>query len=121
MKATRIQIVLALFMSVLTLQPALAANKNITTITGTQTRGSIGRNASLHCTPVTITTPKKIISITGYNKGFWISNSRGKRIMSFYKPNDSSAKGKTLPAGTYTIYPNLKDGANKASVTIKLK
>lgn len=90
------------------------------TISGSQTRGSAGQNATLHCNPVTIKSAKSITSISGSNQGFWIQKSTA-IIARYYKENDPSAKGKKLQPGTYYVYPNLKSGQKKATVTVVIK
>lgn len=116
MRSTLSKLAIIVFLSLLSLQITNAA----TSISGKQTKGSAGQNAKLQCSPVTIASPKRIASVTGSNAGFWIMKG-GSNVMKFYKSNDPSAIGKTLPAGTYYVYPNLKKGASTATVTITLK
>ena len=90
------------------------------TISGSQTKGSAGKNATLRCNPVTISSAKKITSISGSNAGFWIVKGSA-TIARYYKSNDPSARGKALSPGTYYVYPNLKKGQTQASVNVAVK
>lgn len=86
-------------------------------ISGEQSRGN-GSNAKLTSVAVTINKTMKIDKIEGNCAGFWIQ--QGSVITHKFYDNTSPV-GTTLKAGTYTIYPNLKDKQNKADVTITLK
>jgi hypothetical protein len=89
-------------------------------ITGTQTRGSAGQSATLTCSPVTINSPRVVSSISGSNEGFWIVQGSA-TVARFYKQNDPAARGLTLQPGTYYVYPNLKSGQQKATVTVVIR
>lgn len=108
-----------LFLAMLCIIPVQMAAAD-TTIAGSQTAGSPGSNAKLSCTPVKISKPMTISAVSGSNAGFWIQS--GPNIVArFNNENDASAVGKTLPAGTYTVYPNLPHGGKSATVKITLK
>ncbi|MDO9510603.1 MAG: hypothetical protein Q7J34_02485 [Bacteroidales bacterium] len=86
-------------------------------ISGEQTRGH-GSNAKLSSVAVTINKTMSIDKVEGNCAGFWIQ--QGSVIThKFY--DVTSPIGTTLKAGTYTIYPNIKDKQNSANVTITLK
>ncbi len=89
------------------------------TISGSQSKGSAGQNATLRCSPVTINATKKITGISGSNAGFWIVKG-STTIARYYKQNDSSAMGKVLSPGTYYVYPNLKNGQGQATVVVSI-
>jgi len=116
MKSLLSKLALVMFLGILSVQIASAG----ASISGKQTRGSAGQNAKLECTPVTINTTMKITAVTGDNEGFWIMKD-GATVGKFYKSNDPSAIGKSLPAGKYYVYPNLKKSAGTATVTVTLK
>jgi hypothetical protein len=86
------------------------------TLRGWQYRGAPGRNAKLESEPVTIRRGAVIESVEGGRAGFWIE---GTRRFSFDTP--AAARGASLPAGTYQVYPNLPRGAESASVTVVLR
>ncbi|MCB2089058.1 MAG: hypothetical protein R3E18_10845 [Sphingomonadaceae bacterium] len=90
--------------------PAMAGT---VTASGTQTRGVAGRNAELKGQAVSLPATCTISSVSGQNAGFWL---QGSRTITF---NDmASAKGRSVPAGTYNVYPNLKSGSGTASVQV---
>ena len=90
------------------------------TISGSQTKGTAGRNAKLDCKAVVIKKAVKVVAISGNNNGFWINNG-AVTIKRYYKPNDPAANGLTLKPGTYYVYPNLKPNQTTATVTLTLK
>lgn len=88
------------------------------TISGTQTKGSAGKNAELKCNPVSITKTMSITKIEGDCEGLWIVKDN----VIIHKFGDNKAPiGTKLAPGTYYIYPNLKANKNTASVTISLQ
>lgn len=89
-------------------------------LSGSQTRGTAGKNASLSCVPVTINKTMKISEVSGDNAGFWIIKG-SVAIAYYYKPNDPAAVGLELKPGTYYVYPNLKQNQNTAKVKLTLK
>jgi hypothetical protein len=96
-----------------------AAMAATVTITGQQTRGTGPlKNAKLECTPVTLPSEGVISAASTTGDGFWINDGYGNWIVSFYNPGD--AKGYRLPAGTYSIYPNLKQGQYNAVASITI-
>lgn len=90
---------------------------------GEQIRGA-NKNAELICEAILITGEMKIVKIEGDNEGFWIESQSGV-LQSFYL--DESGKyypeaiGYILKPGKYTVYPNLSEGKNKATVKIFLE
>jgi hypothetical protein len=116
MKSMMLKLAAVVFIGLLSIQMAGAG----TSVSGKQTKGSAGQNAKLECAPVTIKTTMKIAGVSGSNAGFWIVKD-GATVMKFHKENDPSAVGKSLPAGTYHVYPNLKGSSKTATVTVTLK
>lgn len=80
---------------------------------GTQTAGVAGRNASLDGKAVTLPGGCRITSVSGDNAGFW---TQGTEKKVFYAQTD--AVGTIMKAGTYTVYPNLKQGAGTARISV---
>ena len=82
---------------------------------GEQVRGSAGSNAQLRGDPFTI--PGGVVgtisTVACDGDGFWID---GAARLVFNTA--SQANGARLKAGTYYVYPNLKQGQSRASVTI---
>lgn len=94
---------------------AVSAAQGQVTLRGSQTRGAPGRNAKLNSDPVTIKRPAVISSVEGGRVGFWIE---GTRTINFNSP--AEARGVSLPAGTYRVYPNLPRDVETYSVTVFL-
>lgn len=97
---------------------ALFAGAQTVTISGTQIKGSAGKNAELKCNPVKITKTMKIIKVEGNCNGFWIQKG-GVVTNRFY--DNKKPVGTALKPGTYYVYPNLKSGSNSANVKITLQ
>lgn len=106
-------IALLLVTALLVCSAAMAAT---VTASGKQTRGYGGSNAKLEAAPVTLPSTATITNVSFSGNGFWINDGYGNWIVSFYTVNE--AKGYQLPAGTYAVYPNLKDGQSSAGVTV---
>ncbi len=90
-----------------------------TTGSGTQIRGSAGRNAQLKASPFTLKADAAIATVEDGGAGFWIEKQGGGMIKNFDKAK--GAVGFRLKAGTYYVYPNLKAGQNSATVTVKFR
>jgi len=82
---------------------------------GEQVRGSAGLNAQLTGDPFTV--PNGVVGTISFvncdGDGFWIQGSAHLVFNSA-----SQANGARPKAGTYYVYPNLKQGQNRAGVTI---
>lgn len=116
MKSTWYKILLFAFVCFVPLQMASAG----TSLSGSQTAGSPGSGAKLSSNPVTLAQPMTISAVSGSNAGFWIQ-SGSNTVAKFHQPNDPGVVGTTLPPGTYTVYPNLPNGAKSATVTLSFK
>jgi len=101
--------------------PSLLSAQDVIKLSGTQTRGNMGRNAQIHSSPVVLRKNRTVVSVSGYNRGFWINSKKYGKIASYYKSNDRDVIGLVLERGTYYIYPNLGQRQSSGSVTIKLK
>lgn len=97
---------------------ATLASAQTVTLSGTQNKGSAGKNAELKSTPVKITKTMKITSVSGECEGFWIVKDNV-TIHTFY--DNKKPVGTQLKPGTYYVYPNLKKNSNSASVTLSLQ
>ncbi len=102
------------------LVPSIGFAQDYITLSGYQKRGNMGRNAEIKSSPVVLKQSRKIISISGYNAGFWISNGQS-IVARYYKQNDRSAIGLVLAPGTYYAYPNLGMRQDSGRVVIRLK
>lgn len=96
---------------------ALVSAQNVT-LSGTQTRGSAGKNAELKSNPVKITKTMKITAVSGECEGFWIVKDNIK-VHTFW--DNKKPVGTKLKPGTYYVYPNLKKNLNTGSVTLSLQ
>ena len=97
---------------------ALSLSAQTVKISGTQTKGSAGKNAELKCNPVSITKTMSITKIEGDCQGLWIVKDN-LIIHKFW--NNKAPLGTKLAPGTYYIYPNLKQRKNTATVTVTLQ
>ncbi|MCD6659145.1 MAG: hypothetical protein LT105_03195 [Lentimicrobium sp.] len=97
---------------------ATLASAQTVTLSGTQNKGTAGKNAELKSTPVKITKTMKITSVSGECEGFWIVKDNV-TIHTFY--DNKKPVGTQLKPGTYYVYPNLKKNSNSASVTLSLQ
>lgn len=88
-----------------------------TELQGTQIRGVPGRNAQLISTPVKLVKPAKVDRIDGGKEGLCIQSPAERPLCG----SPSELIGKTLKPGSYTVYPNLPVGRDRASVTVYLK
>jgi hypothetical protein len=90
------------------------------TISGEQTRGTGPlRNAQLKSTPVTLPSDGVIIAASTSGASLWINDGYGNWVVSFY--NLADAKGYRLPAGTYTVFPNLNHAQYSAIASITVE
>jgi len=89
------------------------------TIYGKQEKGTSTSNPQLTCTGIKLTKQVKIVSVSGSNAGFWITNGKT-MIKQYYSPNDKSAVGYVLSPGTYYVYPRLQSTQSVATVTVGL-
>ncbi len=100
--------------------PMMSAAQSRVSITGTQQRMQ-AQNAKLSCSPVTLSRAMQGDSVSGFHNGFWIVKG-GKTDKAFWTSRHvSSAIGYTMQPGTYTVYPNLPQASDTASVTIWLR
>ncbi len=84
---------------------------------GWQTRGTIGQNAKIHGDPFSLPAAGTVSTINGSGAGgFWIEKASGELVVNFNTL--AEANGYTLGAGSYRAIPNLKDGANSASIDV---
>ena len=79
---------------------------------GEQTRGSAGHDSQLSGKAFTLASEATITSINCNGDGFWIE---GYGLM--FQPA-SSAIGVIIPAGTYNVYPLLKNNQSSANVSV---
>ncbi len=84
---------------------------------GTQIKGIPGRDAQIISTPVKIVKPMKVDRIEGGKEGLCIQSPAEVPLCG----DPSELKGKTLKPGSYTIYPNIPTGKDRASVIVYLK
>jgi len=97
---------------------ALTLSAQNVSISGTQTKGTAGKNAELKCTPVKLIKNMKIITATGDCAGFWVVKDNV-TIHTFY--DLKKPIGTILKPGTYYIYPNLNTNKSAASITVTLQ
>ena len=84
---------------------------------GTQTRGYAGHNAEINGQLFTLPGAGTITNIEGNGaSGFWIEKGSGEMVKNFNSL--AEAKGYSLPAGSYRVIPNIKDGANSCGITV---
>lgn len=84
---------------------------------GSQTRGSMGQNAKIHGNLFSLPAAGTITNINGTGAGgFWIEKGSGELVVNFNTLPEG--KGYSLGAGSYRVIPNLKDGANSASIDV---
>ncbi len=84
---------------------------------GTQTRGSAGHNGEIHGQLFTLPGTGTITDIEGQGtSGFWIEKSSGEMVRNFN--STAEAKGFSLPAGSYRIIPNIKNGVDSCGITV---
>lgn len=84
---------------------------------GSQTRGVPGRNAELRSDPVTLPAGCFIQSVDSQGMdGFWMEGTR-----KYTFGTGAAARGAAVEAGQYRIYPELKSGAVRASVTVTFR
>ncbi|NTW51794.1 MAG: hypothetical protein HGB22_04325 [Chlorobiaceae bacterium] len=84
---------------------------------GTQSRGYTGHNAEIHGQLFTLPGAGTITNIEGNGaSGFWIEKGSGEMVKNFNTL--AEAKGYSLPAGSYRVIPNIRDGANSCGVTV---
>jgi hypothetical protein len=84
---------------------------------GTQTRGYAGHNAEIRGQLFTLPGTGTISDIEGQGtSGFWIEKGSGEMVRNFN--TNAEAKGYSLPAGSYRVIPNIKDGANSCGITV---
>jgi hypothetical protein len=91
----------------------------MTTVSGSgrQSRGYSGHNAEIHGQLFTLPGTGTISNVEGTGaSGFWIEKGSGELVRNFN--TIAQAKGYSLPAGSYRVIPNLKDGANSCGVTV---
>jgi len=97
-------------------------SQNTYILSGTQSKRGQRFSAKLESEPVTLPQKAAITRVTGGKSGFWINKKEGYQIKNIYKfwdPKD--ARGKTLEAGTYTVYPNLPKNEDYQSVSVYLR
>jgi len=94
------------------------AGATTVSLTGSQTRGTAGHNAELKCSSIKLAKGGTITSVNCSSAGFWITDDRG-NVMRYDNPQ--SAVNVSLPAGTYSAYPNLPPGKDSAGVTVVIK
>lgn len=101
-----------LLTAALVLSLAACALAGSATGSGTQIRGNAGRNAQLISTPFEVPPGVKatIVNVACDGDGFWMESSNG---ISQSFSSAGEAIGVKLPAGTYRVYPNLKEGQFK--------
>jgi len=84
---------------------------------GTQTRGTVGRNGEIHGQLFTLPGTGTITDIEGQGtSGFWIEKVSGEMVRNFN--SNAEAKGYSLPAGSYRVIPNIKNGIDSCGITV---
>ncbi|NTV99527.1 MAG: hypothetical protein HGA70_10245 [Chlorobiaceae bacterium] len=84
---------------------------------GWQTRGTVGQNAKIHGDLFSLPSAGTVSTINGSGAGgFWIEKASGELVVNFNTLGE--ANGYQLGAGSYRAIPNLKDGANSASIDV---
>ncbi len=84
---------------------------------GTQIKGVPGRDAQIISTPVKLVKPMKIDRIEGGRDGLCIQSPAEVPLCG----DPSELKDRILKPGSYTVYPNIPTGKDRASVTVYLK
>jgi hypothetical protein len=110
--------ILALVVILSMLMAGYASAENVTG-SGTQIRGNMGKNAELKAKPFTLKKDSSIAAAEDGGAGFWIEKQGGGTVKNF--DNAKSAIGFQLGAGTYYVYPNLKQGRDSATVTLTFR
>lgn len=84
---------------------------------GSQSRGYAGHNAEINGQLFTLPGTGTISNIEGNGaSGFWIERSSGEMVRNFN--SIAEAQGYSLPAGSYRVIPNIRDGANSCGITV---
>ena len=111
-------IIASIFASLFMMMPASACFAEAIEGGGGQTRGYPGHNAELTGKKFTLPRPGNIIKVEGEGTaGFWIENTRNGSMVAQFD-SFAEANGFALSAGSYRIFPNLKDGRDSAWVRI---
>jgi hypothetical protein len=116
MKHKRIALV---SLSLLTMILWSAVSFAVTTVVGNgrQSRGYPGHNAEIHGDLFTLPGTGSITGVDGRGaSGFWIEKESGDMVRNFNTL--AQAQGYSLPAGSYRVIPNIKDGVNSCGVTV---
>jgi hypothetical protein len=88
-----------------------------TELKGTQIKGTPGHDAQIKSTPVKLTKAAKVDRIEGGKEGLCIQSPSEAPLCG----EPSKLIGKTLKPGSYTVYPNIPNNKDQASVTVFLK
>ncbi|MCE1226093.1 MAG: hypothetical protein LWW87_06335 [Geobacteraceae bacterium] len=84
---------------------------------GTQIKGAPGRDAQIISATVKLAKSAKVDRIEGGKEGLCIQSPAEQPLCGA----PSELIGKTLKPGSYTVYPNIPEGKERASVTVHLK
>ena len=88
-----------------------------TELKGTQIKGTPGHDAQIISATVKLAKPAKVDRIEGGKQGLCIQSPAEQPLCGA----PSELIGKTLKPGSYTVYPNIPEGKERASVTVYLK
>ncbi|NTU92842.1 MAG: hypothetical protein HGB29_01335 [Chlorobiaceae bacterium] len=87
--------------------------------TGRQSRGYPGHNAEIHGQLFTLPATGTISNIEPNGaSGFWIETESGTLVKNF--DSVGQARGYSIPAGSYRIIPNIRDGVNSCSINVTI-
>jgi len=96
---------------------SLTAEAQTVILSGRQIRGSIMHPAELISKEITLNRSYQVTNVETSGDGFWFErNGQAGEVID----SRVGAKGTILPAGTYRVFPTLRNGQNEASVKVTL-